>query len=332
MTTTPTPVFASVDLGGTNVACLLARSDGRPLAEGTIPTKSYEGAEAVLARIAALVERLATEAGVRPTAIGVGVPGQADLRAGTTKFLPNLPTQWRDVPVRATLGARLGCSVYLLNDVRMAALGELRFGLGRDVRDFVVYAMGTGVGGGVVVDGRLLLGRLRDADGSVGEIGHVSVDPHGRSCACGNRGCLEMFFSGPALTAEGVRLLLAGNAPELNEITGGDVAKVTVKAMAEAARRGDERVRGSIAWAAERLGIGVASVVTTLAPELVVFAGGLSALGDLLLEPVRAVVRDRVRMFPTHALRLELSALGERAGALGGIALAAEHGLLDQLR
>jgi glucokinase len=325
------PVYASVDLGGTNVACLLARADGVALAEGTIPTRSYEGPEAVLARIGELIERLAAEARVRLAAIGVGVPGQADLRAGTTKFLPNLPTQWRDVPVRATLAPRLGCPVYLLNDVRMAALGERAYGLGREVKSFVLYAVGTGVGGGVVLDGRLVLGNLRGADGSVGEIGHMSVDPFGRPCSCGSRGCVELFFSGPALTAEGVRLLLAGNAPVLHELTGGDVAKVTVKTMAEAARRGDERVRASLAWAAERLGIGVAAVVTTLAPELVVFAGGLSALGELVLAPVRATVRARVGMFPTDALRIEISPLGDRAGALGGIALAAAGGLLDQL-
>ena len=121
-------IYASVDLGGTNIACIFAGADGRVVGEKKAPTQSHEGPQAVLARIAELVNCLAAEYGNKPAALGMGIPGLADLKSGVTKFLPNLPTQWRDVPVRGVLAPKVGCPVYLLNDVRMATLGELVFG------------------------------------------------------------------------------------------------------------------------------------------------------------------------------------------------------------
>lgn len=303
------PLFASADLGGTNIAAVLANEAGQIAAQGSTPTLSYEGPNAVVARIGNLIESLAHEAGQRPQALGIGVPGMANLLTGETLFLPNLTTQWRNVPVRQWLAPRLGCDVYLLNDVRMAALGELAFGHGKQVRNFAFYALGTGVGGGVVMDGKLVLGR----SGSVGELGHQTVEPNGLPCGCGNRGCLELYISGPALTAEGVRLLLSGQAPRLYE--------------GEAAAAGDERVHAAIVRAATCLGIGVANTVTTIHPEMIVLGGGVAGLGDLLFQTVRDVIKDRVGMFPTDDIRVEPSLLGEKAGPLGGIALAARRGL-----
>jgi glucokinase len=242
--------------------------------------------------------------------------------SGVTRFLPNLPTQWRDIPVSATLQARIGCPVYLLNDARAATLGELAFGHGRNARTMVFFGLGTGVGGGVVVDGQLRLGPL----GAAGELGHQTIQPNGPLCGCGNRGCLETLVSGPALTAEGVRLLLAGNAPKLHELCDGDVAKVSPVTMAAAARAGEESVRAAIVRLAEWLGIGAANIIVALHPEVVVIGGGLAEMGELLLDPVREAVRRRVRMFPTTEVRIERSLLGDKAGLLGGIALALRGG------
>jgi glucokinase len=237
-----------------------------------------------------------------------------------TKFLPNLPTQWRNVEVARILGSRLGCSIRLLNDVRTATLGELRYGHGQSAGTMAFFALGTGVGGGVVIDGQLRLGPL----GAAGELGHQTILPDGPRCGCGNRGCLETFVSGPAITAEGVRLLQSGLAPKLHELVAGDAGRVTPKEMAMAAAAGDERVREAILRAAEFLGIGVANVVVVLHPELIVLGGGVAEMGALLLDRVRQVVRERVGMFPTDGVRVERSLLGERAGVLGALALAAE--------
>jgi glucokinase len=317
-------VYASVDLGGTNIACVFAGADGRIVCERKVPTQSHEGPDAVLGRIADLVNGLAQEAGRKPAALGMGIPGLADLKNGVTKFLPNLPTQWRDVPVREVLSPKVGCPVYLLNDVRMATLGELVFGHGRAAQTMVFFALGTGIGGGVAVDGKLRLGPL----GAAGELGHQTILPDGPRCGCGNHGCLEALASGPALTAEGVRLMLSGQAPKLHELVQGEASAVTPKEMAAAAEAGDQVITEAIRRAAGYLGIGVANVITILHPDLVVLGGGVAAIGPLLFDTVRETMRERVRMFPTDDIEVKPSLLGDRAGALGGIALAMKSGLL----
>lgn len=317
-----TKVYAGVDLGGTMLKAVLGNADGKILCENSIPTQSHLGPNGVLDRIATLVNELAAKAKQKPAALGIGVPGLVDLKAGVTKFLPNFPTQWREVKVRETLSPKIGCPVYLLNDVRTATLGELTYGHGRTANTMVFFALGTGIGGGVVVDGKLRLGPL----GAAGELGHLTILPDGPRCGCGNRGCVEALASAPAIAAEGVRLMLSGQAPKLHEIAGGDAGKVTTKTMAEAAAKGDEKVAEAIVRAAEYLGIAIASVVTTLHPDLIVIGGGAAGIGDLLFDNVRRTVCERVKMFPGETVRIEPSLLGDKAGILGAIALAVKGG------
>lgn len=316
---------AAVDLGGTNIHAALADADGRVLAERITPTESHAGPQAVLERIAGVVGDLAQAAGRPPCALGMGVPGLVDLHRGITRFLPNLPTQWRDVPAAAILSGLTGCAVYLLNDVRTATLGELTFGRGRTSSTMLFFSIGTGIGGGVVIDRRLRLGPL----GAAGELGHQTIQPDGPLCGCGNRGCLEALASGPALTGEGVRLLRTGLAPALHEITAGDGGRVTPETMAAAAER-DASVRAAIERAGGFVGIGVANLVTALHPDLVVIGGGVAAMGELLLAPIRRTVAERVRMLPVDGVRIECSALGDRAGIYGAAALALREGRLEE--
>jgi len=316
-------VYASMDLGGTNIKAVLAGPDGKVLVSKSVPTEAHEGPDAVLSRMATLMASLQDEAGAKPEALGMGVPGLADVANGVTKFLPNLPTQWRDVPVAETLGGRLGHPVYLLNDVRMATLGELTFGHGKTANTMAFFAVGTGIGGGLVVDGKLRLGPL----GAAGELGHLTIVPDGPRCGCGNYGCMEALASATAMTAEGVRLMLIGLAPELHKSTGGNADAVTTKAMSEAAAAGDDAIKEALVRAARYLGIGVANVVTALHPDLIVIGGGAAGIGDLLFDTVRETVRERVKMFPTDAIGIKPSLLGDQAGALGGIALAMKGGL-----
>lgn len=314
-------LLAGVDLGGTSVKVGLANEAGEILARGSIPTDSYAGPPDVIERIAVLVSRLVTESGQGPLlGLGMGVPGLVDVATGTTRFLPNLPTQWRDVPVAAMLGERLRCPVRLLNDVRTALLGELRFGHGKDHPRMTMafFAIGTGVGGGVAIDGQLRLGSL----GAAGELGHQTIIADGPRCGCGNRGCLEALASGPAITAEGVRLMLAGLAPQLHRQVEGNTARISPREMLVAAEAGDDRVREALIRACQYLGIAAANIVTILHPEMIVFGGGVSELGEILLNEVRSVIRERVGMFPTDAIRIEHSLLGEHAGILGAVALA----------
>lgn len=311
-------LYAGIDLGGTTIGGVLGDADGRIVAEASIPTESYAGPMAVLGRIADLVQQLSMTANTTVAGVGIGCPGLVDVQRGITRFFPNLPTQWRDVPAAEVLTARLNCPVSLLNDVRTATLGELVFGHGRTVQTLAFFSLGTGVGGGLVIDGRLRLGPL----GAAGELGHQTIVPNGPLCGCGNRGCLEALASGPAITAEGTRLMLAGQAPELHKIVGGNPALVTTRTIAEAARAGDTGAQEAINRAVEYLSIGIANVVTCIHPQLIVLGGGVAEMGDLLLVPLRESLPKRVGMFPPTDVRIEQSLLGVRAGALGAIALA----------
>ncbi|HKW96664.1 MAG TPA: ROK family protein [Bryobacteraceae bacterium] len=314
-------MYAGVDLGGTTIACAVASDGGEIVRERSVPTQSNDGPQKVLARISELVSELAAGEG-KLLALGMGVPGLLDIRRGRALFLPNFPTQWRDIAVAAELARPLGCPVHLLNDARLATLGELTFGHGRTADSMVLFTLGTGVGGGVVIDRKLRLGAL----GAAGEIGHQTVVPDGLRCGCGNRGCLETVASGPALAAEGVRLMRSGLAPRLHELVGGEASAVGPKEMAAAAAAGDNNVREAIVRAARYLGIGASNLVTALHPQMIVLAGGVAAIGDLLIETVRAGIRERVRMFPPDDVRVERSMLGDQAGVLGGIALAMRGG------
>lgn len=317
-----TVLYAGVDLGGSTIAVALAERSGIVVAEAEAPTNSHEGPAAVIKRIGQMIAQLAAEVGARPQAVGMGVPGLVDVSTGVTRFLPNLPTQWRDVPVADQLQPDLGCPVYLLNDVRTATLGELEFGHGRAAHDrltMAFFSIGTGIGGGIVVEGKLRLGPL----GAAGELGHQTLLPDGPRCGCGNQGCLEALASGPAITAEGIRLMAMGLAPKLFELVEGRIDRITPREMLAC---GDESIREAIQKAAGYLGIAVANVVTVLHPELIVLGGGVAELGDALLVPVRSEVQRRVGMFPTHDIRIEKSQLGDRAGILGAVALAARGG------
>lgn len=316
-------LFASVDLGGTKIACALATAQGQIVAQKTAPTHAHGGPVAVLERIAGLVNDLASEAGQRPAALGMGVPGLADIARGDVLFLPNLPTQWRGVPARSTLEPAIGCPIYLLNDVRLATLGELVYGHGRTEGNLIFFAVGTGIGGGFTLDGKLFLGPM----GASAEFGHMTVVPDGPACSCGSQGCLEIYAGGPAITAQGVRLLLAGQTTRLYELVDGNPATVTPREMARAAAEGDEGVRTVLVRAAEYLGIGVANVISVLHPRLVVLGGGVAEIGDLLFDTVRATIRRRVGAFPTDDIGVVPSQLGVNAGLLGGIALAARIGV-----
>lgn len=311
-------VYASVDLGGTKLACAYATADGTLLIQEQKPTLAHEGPDAVLNRIADLTRELAQQIGQQPAALGIGIPGLVDRQQGITRFLPNLPTQWRDVRVRDKLAPQIGCPVYLLNDVRTATLGELTFGHGRTANTMAFFAIGTGIGGGIAVNGNLRLGPL----GAAGELGHQTILPDGPLCGCGNQGCLETLASGPAITGQGVWLMHSGRAPNLYRIVDGDAAKISPKEMVQAADAGDESVRDVILRAAEYLGIGVANVITILHPDLIILGGSVAQIGPMLFDTVRQTVQKRVGMFPTDEVRILPSLLGAEAGTLGGIALA----------
>ena len=316
----PDDLFATVDVGGTSIGLGLGRADGTLIAETEFPTDSQRGHDAVIDRIGREVVALAAAHG-QPKRLGIGLPGIVDANTGISKFLPNLPGHWRDVPVGPTLAAHVGCEVRVLNDVRQHTMGELAYGhgRGRERLTMVYLGLGTGIGGGVVIDGELHLGPI----GAAGEIGHITILPSGPTCGCGNRGCLETLASGPAITAAGVRLLESGQADRLHELVDGDAGEVNPKNMTQAAHDGDASIADAIGQAGEAIGLAMSALVLAVHPEMIVIGGGVSLIGDLLFDGVRRTLRQRVKVFPVDDIEVLPSKLREDAGLLGGLASAA---------
>jgi glucokinase len=280
-----------LDLGGTDAK--VAVLDGEAvLATASAPNGAAPGREeAALAALAELGLRTAAPFG-RLASAGLALPGHFDAERGTGVLLPNLPGAWVDRPIAGPVAERLGLPVALVNDVRALTLAELRLGAGAGARDVVCVALGTGVGGGIAIGGALHLGT-----GHAGEIGHVTVDPEGPLCGCGNRGCLDRMASAAAIAA--------------------DAGRATVADAAAAARAGDPAALAAFARAGERVGRVLAAAVVLLWPERVIVGGGVAAAGEVLLGPLRAELRRRACVAPVATLPVLPARLGAHAGAVG---------------
>lgn len=251
--------------------------------------------------------------------LGVGCGGPLDPWAGVVHNALNNPG-WIDVPLVARIGGALGRPTYLDNDANAAALGEHRFGAGRGVANMVYLTVSTGVGGGVIVDGRLVHGE----NGNAGELGHVSVDVRGRPCHCGSVGCLETYCSGSNIAAR------AREALERGEGEGSVLARIerdqlTSRHVADAARDGDPLARRVWDETTELLGAGIVSIIHAFNPRLVVLGGGVTQAGDLLFDPLRRIVAERAMPWLAEAATIVPAELGPRTGVLGAVAVALER-------
>jgi len=319
-----THTFIGVDLGGTKIAAAVVDvSSGAVAARESIPTEAHAGPDAVLARISELILSVSRAAGLAPEqigAVGVGVPGPFDQATGQTIFLPNLAGMWRGVRVREQLRRTFDWPIWLINDARAFVLAEATFGAGRGASTVVGLTIGTGIGGGIAIGGRLYLG----INGTAGEVGHMTIDPHGQPCGCGNRGCLETFASGPSIATLGIRAALTGVPTRIGELVGHDLNKITPEIILQAAEAGDQVARDILARAGAALGVGVANLVTVLSPDCVILGGSVARLGEWLFGPVRAAVRERCRAIPVEQVRIVPAALGGDAGSIGA-AIWASH-------
>ena len=309
--------YIGCDLGGTNLrAAIVDVERGSVLHQMSTPTLAREGQEAVMARMADLCLQLIQSSGMTKEGIGgigIGVPGVLDFEKGETLFLPNLPGTWPHVPLRDRITKLTGLSTALLNDVRSMTNGEWRFGAGRGVDTLAVFAIGTGIGGGLVINGQLHLG----IGGTGGELGHTTIDFNGPRCGCGNYGCLEAFASGPAISAMGMKAVTQGLTTRIGDLCAYDLNCITPQLIAQAARQGDEIARDIYERAGFYLGIAAANICVALGPRRIVIAGGVAQAGDLLLNPIRRTLRERVTAMPVEQIEIVLSELGDHAGVIG---------------
>jgi glucokinase-like ROK family protein len=281
-------------------------------------TNQAEGQEAILARAFDIVRQALTvnESNHNPVlGIGIGVPGLVDISSGTLLFAPNL--KWRDIPLHEIFSREFEVPVFVDNEANVAALGERYFGAAQSSKDFIYLSLGVGLGGGIVLDGQL----YRGISGYAGEIGHTTIASDGERCNCGNRGCWETLVSQTAVVNRVRKAIEAENASQVSQLVKGPLERISIPAIVEAAREGDEVARRALEETGVYLGIGIANLINTFNPELVIFGGVLSLASDYLLPAAKKTLQERSLAWPRRVARVMVSSHGPDACVMGGVAL-----------
>lgn len=315
-------VTLGVDLGGTNMRFGLVSGAGEVLARGWVATDADDGVDAVISRIVTGAEDLMDKAKTRGhdvTGIGIGVPGIIST-GGIVRLSPNLPG-WVDIKLKGMLEDRLKLPVEVENDANAYALGEYMHGAGRGAASMVCFTLGTGVGGGIILDGEV----WRGADGMAGEVGHITVYPNGIKCNCGNTGCLERYSSATAVVEKTIESLSKGAKSSLAGAYRKDRASINARAIKEAAVSGDRLALWVYSGAGRALGIVAAGLINLLNIERIVVGGGMAGAWGLLEEPLVSEVDKRAFRIPAERCGIVPGTLGDDAALIGSASLAARR-------
>ena len=308
-------VVAGIDLGGTNVKTAIVGHNGAMIAKDGRPTNAELGLEHVVDTMVASVEHALKLANVDPSglsAVGVGAPGPMNWETGVVFSPPNLPG-WENVPLADLMRERLKVPAYVDNDANVATWGEFWSGAGREVDSLCCLTLGTGVGGGIVVFGRL----LRGPDGTAAEIGHMNVRRDGRPCNCGAKGCLEAYASVTGMGRTAMEGIEAGEKTLLTDMCKGDLSLIDGKMIYDALMKGDPFAAWVMRETAVWLGTGIGSLINLLNPEMVVLCGGMIAAGDIPFEPIRETARAQSFDVPGSRVRIVPAGLGADSGVIG---------------
>lgn len=324
----PSRLFAGVDLGGTTISTVLVNESGIVLSRTKCLTESILGVDAVVERIVHSVREVCHLYNINDKnldGIGIGSPGPLSTKTGIIIDAPNL-NGWVNVPLRDKVQASFTSKVYLDNDANAAAFGEYWKGAGQGFQNIIVITLGTGVGGGLIFDGKL----LRGPDDNAGELGHMPVFPEGPACNCGGKGCLELYASATGLVNRAKHSLKAGTPSKVMDLCQGDIDKITSKMLHEACLLGDSFAIEVFRETGYYIGITAAGLVNLLNPELIILFGGVIGAGDFLFNPVREEI-DR-RAYPISAQRVKLvpAILGNDAGAIGAAGIAYQEFFPDE--
>jgi glucokinase len=315
-----TPLVLGVDLGGSKILSAVVNVKGEMLSRDHSITPAAEGPETVIQAIVESADRVLNQAGIAAAeleAICIGAPGISNPKTGTVFTSPHLPG-WRDVPLKKIIEGKMGVKTLIISDTNAAALGEMCFGAAKGARDFIYITISTGIGGGIVIDGEIYAGPL----GTAGEIGHMTIDTNGPRCDCGNTGCWETLASGTALTREARQRITAGAETSILEYADGDIDKVDAESVHKAAQHGDALAMELIAQIGYYFGVGLANLINIFNPELIVIGGGLSNIGDRLLEPAYEVAGERAYRAAFESVRFARAELGGNSGVIGAAAYA----------
>lgn len=304
-----------IDVGGTNVKIALVDGEGKIIYSNSVPTYAQMGYEYTVNNIKQAIRDLMKETNTDAKeieGIGFDFPGQVDYKTGVVKLAPNIPG-WVNVPIAQMIEEEFNIPTRIDNDVRCAALGELKFGAGKGCENFVCITVGTGIGSGLVINGQL----VRGAANAAGEIGHIKLQMNGGPiCGCGDTGCLEAFASGPSIVAMAQEYLKGGKSTKFREMAGAD-GEITPYIVAKAAEAGDPVAKRIFEIVGSYIGMGLVSVINLLNPEKVIIGGGVAAAGDLLLDPIRKTIKERVMVVAGNSVEIVPAELGNSAGVIG---------------
>jgi glucokinase len=309
-----------IDLGGSKILTAVVDTRGEMLSSDESTTPATKERETLIRSILDSGDRALQQANVamsRICAIGVGAAGISNPEAGILFTSPNLPAL-RNVLLRDIMQERLSKKTFLINDADAAALGEFYFGAAQGAHNFIYITLSTGIGGGIVIEGKIYTGAI----GAAGEVGHMTIDENGPMCNCGNRGCWETLASGTALAIEARKRIEEGGKTSILEYAEGDIEKVTAQTIHGAAQQGDSLAKELIARTGHYVGVGLANLINIFNPELIVIGGGLSSIGDMLLKPAFKVAEERAFKEAFKAVRFAPAGLGRNSGVLGAAAFA----------
>jgi len=313
--------YIGVDIGGTNIRAGVVDEGGRILGEARRPALAETGLRAAVGRAIEAVEEALDNAGVAPravVAIGVGVPGSHRSGEGVTIYSPNFADS-RGVPVLPPIQSALGLPAFMLNDVAVQTLGEHRFGAGQGYTDMVMITLGTGIGGGAIIDGELRVGYSE----GFAEVGHMTIDPDGPFCGCGNQGCWEAFAARDAIVRRAVTKIQQGRQTVIADMVEFRLGSITPALIGRCADQGDQVAAEVLSETGYYLGVGIANLIQLYNPQILAIGGGIAQAGRWLLEPIVRKVRSRAHVVPASTCRIVPAQLGDDAGIIGGAVLAA---------
>lgn len=307
-----------VDLGGTKTIAAVVSPAGKIISLRRCLTPSNKGARAVLKQLLPLMKDTIVQARLERSelaGVAIACAGIIDMKKGIVTMSPNI-SGFSGIRLRDIMEREFGVRSHVLNDASAAALGEYCFGVGKGVKNLVYLTVSTGIGGGIITNGQLYLG----ADGCAGEIGHMIIKKDGPPCKCGRHGCLEALVSGWAMTRDAIEHLKGGEESSIIRLAGGKIENITAATIALAAKQGDLMARGVITSAAGYLGVGLTNLINIFNPELIAIGGGLSKMGDMLLEPARRVAKQTAFTLPGRTVRILRARFITHAGILGAAA------------
>ena len=308
------PVIA-IDLGGTKYIVAVIDSKGKVLSRIYRYTLSQEGPKKVIARMMVTIDEAVVKSGFKRTQIGglvAACPGPIDIEKGIVAKAPNLP-RWYNVPVRQIMEDEFKIPTFLTRDTNAAVLGEVRLGAGVGLQNVIYLTVSTGIGGGIVIGGKLYHGTT----GAAGEIGHMIILENGPACPCGRHGCLESLASGTAIARMAKERLRGWESSILTNMVNGDIDEIKAEHIAKGARQGDPLCQDVVNVAGYYLGVGLGNIVNIFNPQMIIIGGGVSAMGEMFLRPARKSMKAHAFKMPAGIVRVVKAKLGADSGILG---------------